>query len=43
MFVFNDEEATGKRATQTNQVILNYVKDNYEQYYSSGCFDIYKN
>ena len=43
MFVFNDNEATGKQKSQTNQFILNYVKDNYKQYYSSVDFDLYKN
>lgn len=43
MFVFNDEEATGKRPTQTNQILLNYIKNNYKQYYSSASFDLYKN
>ena len=43
MFVFNDDEATGKRSTQTNQILLNYIKNNYKQYYSSASFDLYKN
>lgn len=43
MFVFDDKEATGARTTQTNKIILNYVKDNYFQYYSSASFDLYKN
>lgn len=43
MFVFNDKEATGARPSQTNKIILNYVKDNYFQYYSSASFDLYKN
>ena len=43
MFVFNDEELTGKRRTQTNQTLLNYIKNNYKQYYSSASFDLYKN
>ena len=43
MFVFNEEEATGKKPSQTNQLILNYIKDNYKQYYSSTSLDLYKN
>ena len=41
-FIFEDAEATGKRRSQTNRQILNYIKKSYNQIYSSSSFDIYK-
>lgn len=42
LFIFDDTEATGKKKSQTNRFILNYIKNNYNQVYSSSSFDIYK-
>ena len=43
LFIFNESEANGQRKSQTSKTILNEIKKNYIQYYSSSNFDLYNN